>query len=201
MSKMPEKLCLCSLLARPASPPRQEWMSGIAWCRQVIPGATFSPRCPPSWANHLETTKSLCQEPGVSHPHHPTPAPSVAKQTAALGPLPSPLPPFGEGCCEGRQRQRTRGTRGGGDMAPGLPSTPALCPPRLLGRRASAGGGRCGEGPGVWGHPQPRRGWRGMRGTHLAEDVGTCPLSVHHPKRCPEMPESPWHVATPVCSH
>lgn len=64
MSKMPGKLCLCSLLAGPAS-------SLFAWCRQAtsdIPEATSSPPCPHSWAKHPETPKSLCQEPDLPSP-------------------------------------------------------------------------------------------------------------------------------------
>ena len=113
MSKMPEKLCLCILLARPASPLGWEQVGRFTWCRQVtldIPGVIFSPQCPPSWANCLETTESLCQERGVSHPQHPALAPSVAKQMAAPGPLPSPLPLF-RGCAvKGRWRQHTQGS-------------------------------------------------------------------------------------------
>lgn len=82
MSKMTEKLCLCSQLARLTSLSGQERAGRFAWCRQVtldIPGATFSPQYLPSWTNCLETTKYLCQEPGVSHPHLPSPDPPMAK--------------------------------------------------------------------------------------------------------------------------
>lgn len=105
MSKLPEKVCLYSLLARSASPPGQEWADRFAWCWQItsdIPGPS-APQGPPSWANCLKSTKSFWQEPGVSHPCCPALIPSMAKQTAALGPLSSPLAPLGGCAVKGRQ--------------------------------------------------------------------------------------------------
>lgn len=85
-------------------------------------------------------------------------------------------------------------------MAPRL-LNPRSMPSSASREEAPAGGGRCGEGPGPWGHPEPGRGWGVVWGACLAEDMGTCPLSICHRKWRPQMPESPRHVATPVCSH
>lgn len=93
----------------------------------------FSPQGPPSWANRLESFKPFCQEPGVSCRGCPALIPSMAKQTAALGPLPSPLPLLGGVLCRADSDSDTVKC-GRGDVAPRLPSTPALCPPWLLGR-------------------------------------------------------------------
>lgn len=87
MSKLPEKLCICSLLARSASPPGQEWAGRFAGCLQITSDIP-APSAPEP--NCLEPSKSFWQEPGVSCPCCPALTPSMAKQRAALGPLPSP---------------------------------------------------------------------------------------------------------------
>lgn len=68
MSKLPEKLCLCSLLTRWAFPSGEEGTGRFAWCWQItsdIPGPS-APKALPSWANRLESSKPFWQEPGVS---------------------------------------------------------------------------------------------------------------------------------------
>lgn len=93
------------------------------------------------------------------------------------------------------------GTCGRGDMAPRLPSTPALCPPWLLRRRRLREVGGV-ERDLVLGVTRILGGDGGLvQGTRLAKDVGTCPFYIRHRKWHPQMPESPQHVATPVCSH
>lgn len=65
MSKLPEKLCLCSLLARSASPPGQECAGRFAWRWQItldIPGPSAPTALPPgqiAWSHPNPSGKSL----------------------------------------------------------------------------------------------------------------------------------------------
>lgn len=192
MSKLPEKLCLCSLLASSASPPGKEWAGRFAWCWRItsdIPGPSAPTALPPgqiAWSHPNPSGKSLELPIPAAQPwlHGCT-----AQQTAALGPLPSPLPPLG-GCCEGQTVTVHTGTRGRGDVAPRLPPTLLCAVPGFSGE-ASTGGGRCGDESRAWGYPEPGREQAGAWGLHLGRDVGMCPFSIHQQKWYPQKPETP----------
>lgn len=65
MSKLPEKLCLCSLLTRWAFPSGEEGTGRFAWCWQItsdIPGPSAPKALPPgqiAWSHPNPSGKSL----------------------------------------------------------------------------------------------------------------------------------------------